>query len=368
MWQIYPTKNWEELRNHFTWIQDMEGVLQDEIYHAEGDVAVHTKMVMEALLKLPEYEQLAKQEQEILFAAALLHDVEKRSTTFRGEDGRITSPKHAIKGAYTTQSILYQSINTPFNIRQTISKLVRYHGLPLWFLEKRDTQRAVLKAAEEVNLRYLYLLAKADVLGRICADQGDLLYKVELFKEYCKEQNCWGQAYPFVNANARFTYFNKVESSLFYVPFEKETFVVTILSALPGSGKDFYLSKNYPDLPVVSLDDLRRQHKIDPKDKKGNGRVIQMVKEMAKVYLRKQQPLVWNATNITRQMREQLIDLMTTYGAKVCIIYIEVPYHKLLQQNQNRDFPIPVKVLHKMQQKLEVPQAWEAHEVIYEVE
>ena len=34
-----------------------------------------------------------------------------------------------------------------------------------------------------------------------------------------------------------------------------------------------------------------------------------MAKEEARTYLRKGQDFVWNATNITRQMRAQLIDL-----------------------------------------------------------
>ncbi len=77
-----------------------ENVPQDPEWHAEGDVFVHTKMVCEALLQLPEFQALSEQEQHILFAAAMLHDVEKRSTTKREIQGgkeRIVSPNHAKK-------------------------------------------------------------------------------------------------------------------------------------------------------------------------------------------------------------------------------------------------------------------------------
>ena len=80
-WKIHDSTNWEVLLPSFEWLQDMVGVAQDAIYHAEGDVANHTKMVLEALLQLPEYVALEEQQQAILVAAALLHDVEKRSTT-----------------------------------------------------------------------------------------------------------------------------------------------------------------------------------------------------------------------------------------------------------------------------------------------
>lgn len=365
IWKIYHTKNWSDLWTQFAWLRDMEGVPQDPIHHAEGDVATHTRMVIEALQNLPEYQQLSEQQQEILFAAALLHDVEKRSTTVTEENGRITSRHHAKKGAFTVQRILYQELITPFAIRQAVTKLVRYHGLPLWFWDKPDPLLSVLKAAEEVDTKLLYILAKADVLGRICKDQKELLLHVELFAEYCAEQQCWGRSYPFKTAAARFHYFYKNESAPAYVPFEKDTFLVYILCGLPGAGKDYFIKKNYPNLPVVSLDNLRRSQRIAPTDKKGNGRVVQQVKEMAKQHLRKRQSFVWNATNITTQMRSQLVDLMTTYGATIRLIYVEVPYKKLLQQNQNRSHPIPVKVLEKMIGKLEVPQRWESGEVGY---
>ena len=103
MWTISKHKDWAELQEQFGWVRDMDGVPQDPIYHAEGDVAVHTRMVLAALEALPEYQALAPQEQEILWAAALLHDVEKRSTTVIEDDGRITSAGHAKKGAQTAR-------------------------------------------------------------------------------------------------------------------------------------------------------------------------------------------------------------------------------------------------------------------------
>ena len=73
--------DWQALERRFSWFADMKNVPQDPEWHAEGDVFTHTIMVCEALLKLPEFQALGEQEQHILFAAAMLHDVEKRSTT-----------------------------------------------------------------------------------------------------------------------------------------------------------------------------------------------------------------------------------------------------------------------------------------------
>ena len=134
-----------------------------------------------------------------------------------------------------------------------------------------------------------------------------------------------------------------------------------------GTGKDTYIQKHLAGYDVLSLDDIRRRLKIDPTDSKANGRVIQEAKETAKGFLRKKQPFVFNATNISRSMREIWIDLFTSYGAKTKIIYLEVPYRQLISQNRNRAYPVPDAVLYRMLGKLEVPALWEAHEVKYVV-
>ena len=138
-----------------------------------------------------------------------------------------------------------------------------------------------------------------------------------------------------------------------------------MLSGIAGAGKDRYYQAHCKDLPMISLDAIRRANGVEHGDATGNGRVIQQAKEQAKKYLRSQTPFVWNATNLTRQMREPLIALFASYGARVKIIYVEVPYRTLHQQNQNRDFTIPSQAIERMIGKWEVPQPWEAHEIDY---
>ncbi len=365
MWRLIENKDWDFIRNQFDWIQDMEGIPQDKIFHQEGDVAVHTQMVMEAMLNLEEYQSQTEQNQEILFASTLMHDVEKRSTTVLEKDGRITSKGHAKKGAYTSRALLYKNFDTPFEIKEQIAKLVQFHMIPFWIFEKPNPLKTLFQLSLEVDTALLYLLAKADLIGRICPDHERMFYQLELFKEYCLEYDCFGKAKAFGSDFGRYDYFAKENGSPDYVPFEKDSFEVIMMSGLPGSGKDFFIKKNYRNWPVVSIDDLRRKHKVTYKDKKGNGQMIQLAKETAKEYLRKRQPFIWNATNITQNMRSQLIDLFQTYGAKTKIIYLEVPIKKLMHQNRDRDFSIPVSAIEKMIKKLEPPVLWEAPIVEY---
>ncbi len=362
--------NWDLLEETFGWLSDMRNVPQHLEWHGEGDVFIHTKMVVDELLDLPEFQQLNDQDKHILFAAAMLHDVEKRSTTVteivNGKTAT-TSPKHALKGEFTARTILYKDIPTPFFIREQIAKLVRLHGLPLWALKKDEPRKNVIEASTQVNTRLLYILAKADIKGRICADKEEELLKVELFKELCLEYNCFAESFDFASNYGRFLFLTRDEIAPDYHPFEDLKFEVTMMCALPGTGKDRYI-KNNLQLPILSLDEIRRQNKINPRDKKENGRVIQLAKEQAKVWMRAHQSFVFNATNITRDMRSKWISLFLEYKAKVKIIYLEVPYKALLKQNKNRVHKVPQPVIEKLIRRLEIPNYREAHEIEYIVE
>ena len=204
-------------------------------------------------------------------------------------------------------------------------------------------------------------------MGRICEDKEDLLFKIELFRELCLEHSCHGKPMNFQDEFSTFFYLQREEVAPDFVAYNDTKFEVILLSALPGSGKDMYINFHLGDWPVVSLDDLRQEMNIKPTDKSGNGRVIQAAKEKAKEYMRRHQSFVWNATSITRQMRQQLIDLFLSYGAYVRIIYLEVPYKVLQEQNRNRENVVPPGVMVKMLSKLEVPSITEAHSVQYEI-
>lgn len=362
--------DWENLAKQFTWIEDMKSVMQDPIWHGEGDVFTHTKMVMDELFKNPEFTLLSDQDKHILVAAVLFHDVEKRSTTkFETIDGkeRIVSPTHAKKGEFTTRSILYKEIKTPFKIREQIAKLVRLHGFPIWAIDKENPKKEVIYSSQVLNTAHLALLTNSDIKGRISNDKADLLLRVELYKEMCIEEKCFGTQRKFPSNYGRYLFFNKMDSSPDYEPYNDLKFEVIMMCGLPGSGKDTYIQKHL-DLPVLSLDAIRRANKIEPTDKKGNGQVIQLGKEKAKEFMRAKQSFVFNATNITTDMRSKWISLFTDYGGRVKIIYLEVPYQQLKKQNHNREYKVPEKVIEKMIRKLEIPTCREAHDVAYVVE
>ncbi|MFW5720884.1 MAG: AAA family ATPase [Bacteroidota bacterium] len=356
-----------KIEENFPVLLELSNTIQDEEFHAEDDVLAHTKMVLVELTHIKEWNDLNENDKKILFIAAAFHDIGKLSCT-KQENGKVISPKHAINGAKDFRLYAWRNLSDylSFTEREKIVNLIRYHGLPVWIFEKPDPKKEIIKCSLDVPLHLLYLLAKADASGRICDDKEKLLYQVDLFKEYALENNCFNESFKFENNHHKYDFLNGTSQSILYVPYHYPKFEVFLMSGLPGSGKDYYISKNLKHLPVISLDEIRRSLKIPAA--KSQGKVINTAKDEAKKFLRNGESFVWNATNITFQLRKKLIDMFTVYKAAVHIVYIEQDYNTMLYQNRNRESPIPEKALLKLVNKLEVPQGHEAHEIEYVVD
>lgn len=355
--------SWNWLTSHYPELSVLQNIPQNPEYHGEGDVYRHTEMVCEKLVRLSKWQELEKEEQELLFLAAAFHDIGKAVCT-KQEDGKWISPKHTIIGEKEFRRIAYrkaEQFGLTFRQRETIAKLIRYHGLPVWFWTKNSPEFDLLKAAESIPLRLLYLLSKADVQGRITKEYDQMNEHVELFADYAKELDIWDDPHAFANPYTRYQYFHKEGLWHKTALYDDTQFDVILMSGLPLSGKDSWIEKNGMDMPMISLDQIREQLKIPPT--KGSGKIVQTAVEQARIYLRQKQPFIWNATNIIQETRQKLVSLFAGYGARVHILYLEVPYQELLARNRKRARYIPEHALEEMIQKLEVPAPWEAYEV-----
>ncbi len=380
--------NWDAIAE-FPWIAAMSGVQQEPEWHAEGDVFTHTRMVAAAMAALDAWRARPETDRHILFAAALLHDVAKPQCT-RFDEGRWTSPKHAKVGEGVSRHLLWTGQaggdasvvvvrqfqaapnNTvqagkpasQFTERERIAKLVRYHGLPLRFMDKPDPARAIILASLEVNLRDVADLALADVIGRECAGKEQLVQSVRLFTEYATELECLDQSKRFEHDHHRFSYCvaRKPLEYVPHVPKDADAFEVTLMSGLPGSGKSTVAKRLAGERPLINLDEIRGRLEIDGGDDQSP--VIAEAKEQAKALLRARQSFVWDATNVTKDMRSGLIALFANYGATTRIVYVEAPtWQEMFARNRNRERPVPEKVIVRLAEKIEIPSASEAHRV-----
>lgn len=349
----------------------MEQTQQNPRWHGEGSVLAHTKLVCEALEKLPAFQSAEAETRQILYLAALLHDIGKIRTT-RLEDGRWISPGHSRVSAEMARQLLWQDLGlcgTPEKqrFRETVCLLARYHSVPLHAITQADGERTLRRIAANgatvpgFTVELLCTLAEADVLGRICGDRDELLEQIQLCRELAKEAACLTGPYRFPSGHTQYAYLSGRNVPAEYELYPDTWGEVILLSGLPGTGKDTWISENCPDLPMISLDEIRREIKISPME--NQSRVVDMARERAREFLRKKQPFVWNATNITPLTRQKQVDLFTAYGASVRIVYLETTWDRQIHRNAGRADAVPEAVLCDMLDKLSPPERFEAHRV-----
>jgi len=142
------------------------GVPQEKEWHPEGDVDVHTLMVVDQARKLLDDLPYAKQITVML--GAICHDLGKPATT-KFFEGRWRSHAHDEAGVEPTISFLdtlgIYTING-FDVREQVIQLVRYHLLPGMFYKSKPGDGAFRRLARKVEPDLLYRLSKADSLGR----------------------------------------------------------------------------------------------------------------------------------------------------------------------------------------------------------
>jgi tRNA nucleotidyltransferase (CCA-adding enzyme) len=142
----------------------LEGCPQEPDWHPEGDVWVHTLMVIDEARQA--IEDLDRARGLTIMLGAVCHDLGKPATT-AFVDGRIRSPNHEPEGVAPTLAVLDRlNVHTidGFDVRHHVIGLVAYHLAPgMWHKSpSRVTDGAFRRLALKVDLELLARLARAD--------------------------------------------------------------------------------------------------------------------------------------------------------------------------------------------------------------
>lgn len=360
------TIDWEALCALIPGLIRLEDTPQDPVHHAEGNVGIHTRMVLKALTEEPHYAAASAERRFIMFVAALLHDIAKPDTTVIDETtGRISQLGHSRRGAVDARVMLWRA-GTPLEWREQVCRIIGVHQVPFFAFDSRTGQSPefiVRKLSWELDLRELVAVARADMIGRRCQNQADHLADIDLFEELAKEEGAWGCPRPFADAHTAVSYFRGTVLHPEEPLFPRKGSEVTVMSGLPASGKDSWVARNRKGLPVVSFDDARLDLGLKHGD--NDGAAAHHAVDLAKSLLREGKPFVWNATHLSVQMRSKTVDLLFAYGARVEIVHLEQSWEVIMQRNRRRDTSLTNAGIEKMLWRWEAPLPTEAHAVSY---
>jgi tRNA nucleotidyltransferase (CCA-adding enzyme) len=148
-------------------LKPMVGCEQEPEWHPEGDVWVHTLMVIDKARELNA--DLARPQLITVMLGAVCHDLGKPATT-AVIDGRIRSLDHEEQGVAPATAVLDRlNIHTidGYDVRTQVLGLVAHHLKPGMFRKAPNVgDGAFRRLAQKVDLELLARFARADCLGR----------------------------------------------------------------------------------------------------------------------------------------------------------------------------------------------------------
>jgi tRNA nucleotidyltransferase (CCA-adding enzyme) len=152
----------------FPELETLVGCPQEPEWHPEGDVWVHTLMVVDqARTRIDDLDRAGR---IAVMLGALCHDLGKPATT-AVLDGRIRSLGHEEAGVPPATSLLdrlnIHSIDN-IDVRREVLAITAHHLKPgAWFKVRDEVgDGAFRRLAQKVNMEWLARVAKSDCLGR----------------------------------------------------------------------------------------------------------------------------------------------------------------------------------------------------------
>lgn len=379
----------------FPYLDLLKVTEQDPEWHGEGDVHIHTGMVLDELYMLLQKEAayIQGERRQALILGVLFHDIAKPVCTRRRDINgieRVVSPQHESVGrSYLAYKLM--GLGLSYTVVDWVLGLVGEHHIPKRLVVNDAGEGEYLALSRRADCELLYFLERADMSGRYCPDKRKQLEYLAVFKLFCLEYRVW---WPEANAYQHWQnvlrralvdfdvdtqdliYGNAIrdkESGLITMPeealaksyrYRNQHAQLVIMCGPSGSGKTRWIKKNLPDYHVVSLDDIRQALSGDRTNQKIQGQVLQEAKLRLKRHLASHHKVVWDATGLRKDFRTQVCDFGYAYQALVTLVVFQQPESMFFEGNRHREYAVPEAVLSQQIKSMEWPTRDEAHRYV----
>jgi predicted kinase len=372
------------------WLNDLRKTPQDPGWHAEGNVHIHTGMVLEELYQLlaKEAAYLSGQQRQSLILAAIFHDIGKtrntRKMTIRGQQ-RIGSPDHEAKGrSYLAFQLM--KLPLPISVIWTVLGLVGEHQMPKMLVVQNMDHGAYIALSRRADLALLYWLERADMQGRIGEAIPQQLQYLEQYREHCQAYALWHQ--PFVSEELDRLIAHETSSTQNYLRplvidmlqrgtstsfksaiaklsrHKDEHAHLILLCGPSGIGKSRYVAHHCHDMSLISLDAIREELWGDRACQDNPQEVVAIAQQRLKQYLREKRTVVWDATNLRQDYRKPLYAMARDQHALITLVIFLAPENAIYNGNTNRAYAVPKAVVTAQIAKYQFPRISDVHHVV----
>lgn len=130
-----------------------------------------------------------------------------------------------------------------------------------------------------------------------------------------------------------------------------------VLIGLPGCGKSTYAAKKKEaGLIVISPDEIREELTGDMSDQSRNREVFSLAHKRTKEALRHGGSVVFDATNLTRRARNDLLSCIPDrHNTYVEYVLFRIPLEECLKRNRQRTRHVPEDVIRRMNNSFTFP-------------
>lgn len=367
----------EYFSNKYPLLNDFAGTPQDKEWHAEGNVAIHTNMVIKEATKIAE--RKCPQYFNEMILGALFHDIFKPINTKEKEINnqiRIVAPGHEENG----YNHLFYKFKEDIEIQQNqkgILDIVGFHQSPKLLVVRNANKWQYLDAINKYNAELMYYFSQADILGRECPDKQVQLDYIELFKIELEELGFWGnfedpiiKSFKENNVNKKHFKFLRQKAmyhlqkediydpieivSKYYKSIKEGYSTVDVLMGLSGAGKSTYITHNQENKEVISLDSIREEFSKN-RDRKYEGQVLQEAKKRLTTALAKNVDVIYDATSIRKDFRQRILTHTINYDSLYNNVFIETPISECIKNDKDREFSVGDSLILKQAENFQHP-------------